>query len=48
MGYLFLAQEQQEEERYKRLDSLIRQQQSYRKEYARSTPLRQLRRIFEG
>ena len=48
MGYLFLAQEQQEEERYKRLDSLIRQQQSYRKEYARSTPFRQLRRIFEG
>jgi len=48
MGYLFLAQEQQEEERYKRLDNLIRQQQSYRKEAARSTPLRQLRRIFAG
>ena len=48
MGYLFLAQEQQEEERYKKLDSLIRQQQLYRKEYARSTPLKQLRRIFEG
>ena len=48
MGYLFLAQEQQEEERYKRLDNLIRQQQTYRKEMARSTPFRQLRRIFEG
>ena len=48
MGYLFLAQEQQEEERYKRLDSLIRQHQSYRKEYARREPLKQLRRIFEG
>ena len=48
MGYLFQAQELQEEERYKRLDCLIRQQQTYRKEYARSTPLRQLRRIFEG
>jgi len=48
MGYLFLAQEQQEEERYKKLDSLIRQQQLYRKEYARTTPLKQLRRIFEG
>jgi len=48
MGYLFLAQEQQEEERYKRLDCLIRQQQSYRKEFAKSTPLRHLRRIFEG
>lgn len=48
MGYLFLAQEQQEEERYKKLDNLIRQQQLYRKEYARATPLKQLRRIFEG
>ena len=48
MGYLLLAQEQQEEERYKRLDSLIRQQQLYRKKYARATPLKQLRRIFEG
>lgn len=48
MGYLFLAQEQQEEERYKKLDSLIRQQQLYRKEYARAIPFKQLRRIFEG
>ena len=48
MGYLFLAQEQQEEERYRKLDSLIRQQQLYRKEYARTTPFKQLRRIFEG
>ena len=48
MGYLFLAQEQQEEERYKKIDCLIRQQQSYRKEYARSTPFKQFRRIFEG
>ena len=48
MGYLFQAQDLQEEERYKKLDYLIRQQQSYRKEYARSTPFRQLRRIFEG
>lgn len=48
MGYLFQAQDLQEEERYKKLDYLIRQQQSYRKEYARATPLRQLRKIFEG
>ena len=48
MGYLFLAQEQQEEERYKRLDTLIRQHQIDRKEYATRTPLKQLRRIFEG
>ena len=48
VGYLFLTQDAQEEERYKKLDCLIRQQQTYRKEYARSTPLKQLRRIFEG
>ena len=48
MGNLFQAQDLQEEERYKKLDYLIRQQQSYRKEYARSTPFKQLRRIFEG
>lgn len=48
MGYLFQAQEMQEEERYKKLDYLIRQQQICRKEYARSTPLKQLRRIFES
>ncbi len=48
MGYLFQAQDLQEEERYKKLDYLIRQQQSYRKEYAKATPFRQLRRIFEG
>ncbi len=48
IGYLFQVQDIQEEERYKKLDHLIRQQQSYRKEYARSGPLKQLRRIFEG
>lgn len=48
MCCLFQTQEMQEEERYKKLDHLIRQQQSYRKEYARSTPFKQLRKIFEG
>ena len=48
MGYLFITQEQQEEERYKKLDSLIRQQQAYRKEYAKTNPIKQLRRILEG
>lgn len=48
VGYLFQAQDLQDEERYKKLDCLIRQQQSYRKEYARTTPFKQLRRIFEG
>ena len=47
IGFLFQAAERQEEDRYKRLDSLIRQQQAYRKEVAKM-PLRNLRRIFEG
>ncbi len=46
--FLFQANERQEEERYKKLDCLIRQQQNYRKEYARSTPIKHLRRILEG
>ena len=48
VGYLFQAQDLQEEERYKKLDCMIRQQQSYRREYARSTPFKQLKKIFEG
>ena len=48
MGYLFQAQDMQEEERYKKLDCLIRQQQSLRKESSRPTPFRQFRKIFEG
>ena len=44
----FNQQETQEEERYKKLDCLIRQQQSYRKEYASTTPMRQLKKIFMG
>ncbi len=46
MGFLFQAAERQEEDRYQKLDTLIRQQQAYRKE-ATKTPLRNLRRIFE-
>lgn len=34
MNYLFQAQDRQEEDRYKKLDHLIRQQQTYRKESA--------------
>lgn len=48
MDFLLQAKERQEEERYKKLDNLIRQQQTLRKESARSTPLRNLRRIFES
>ena len=48
MDFLFQAQERQEEERYKKLDCLIRQQQTLRREAARPTPLTNLRRIFEA
>lgn len=48
MDFLLQAKERQEEERYKKLDNLIRQQQAFRKESARSTPLKNLRRIFEA
>ena len=48
IGFLFQANERQEEEHYRKLDSLIRQQQQTRKESTRSTPLKSLRRIFEG
>ena len=48
MDFLLQAKERNEEERYKKLDNLIRQQQVFRKEVARSTPLRNLRRIFEA
>ena len=48
MDFLLQAKERQEEERYKKLDNLIRQQQVLRKESARSTPLRNFRRIFEA
>ena len=48
MDFLLQAKERQEEERYKKLDNLIRQQQVLRKVSARSTPLRNFRRIFEA
>jgi DNA-binding transcriptional MerR regulator len=48
MDFLLQAKDRQEEERYKKLDNLIRQQQVFRKEVARSTTLRNLLRIFEG
>lgn len=48
MEIYFNYQETQEEERYKKLDCLIRQQQNYRKENAHMTPMRQLKKIFAG
>ena len=47
MGFFFQAAERQEEDHYRKLDSLIRQQQVYRKEISKA-PLRNFRRIFEG
>ena len=47
MNYLFQAQDRQEEDRYKKLDHLIRQQQTYRNESSRSAPIRKLRKLFE-
>ena len=46
--FLFQANDRQEEDRYKKLDTLIRQQQQARKEYAKTAPLRSFRKIFEG
>ena len=46
--FLFQANDRQEEDRYKKLDTLIRQQQQARKEYAKAAPLRSFRKIFEG
>ena len=48
MDFLLQAKDRQEEERYKKLDNLIRQQQSMRKEAAKVTPLRNLKRVFEA
>lgn len=46
MDYLFQAKERQEEERYQKLDCLIRQQQMLRKETAKSFAARRLRKLF--
>lgn len=46
MDYLLQARERQEEDRYRKLDHLIRQQQANRKESARMTPAKKLRRLM--
>lgn len=48
MDFLLQAKERQEEERFKKLDTLIRQQQNMRREASRPTPLKNLRRLFEA
>ncbi len=48
MDFLLQAKERQEEERYKKLDHLIRQQQLNRKEASKNIPFRNLRKVFEA
>ena len=47
MDFLLQAKERQEEERYKKLDMLIRQQQGHRKEIGKSTHLGRLARMMQ-
>ncbi|WP_379698169.1 helix-turn-helix domain-containing protein [Mediterraneibacter gnavus] len=46
MDFLFQAKERQEEEHFRKLDTLIRQQQANRKEAAREHPLGRLKNMF--
>jgi len=46
MSFLLQAKERQEEERYRNLDHLIRQQQLYRKESVRTAPSRFFHRLL--
>lgn len=47
MDFLLQAKDRHEEERYKKLDNLIRQQQALRKESSRSSSVKNLRKLFE-
>jgi len=46
MSFLLDAKERQQEEEFKKLDQLIRQQQSYRKESAKLNPALRLKRLL--
>ncbi len=46
MSFLLDAKERQEEEQFKKLDQLIRQQQSFRKETAKAGPAERLKRLL--
>lgn len=46
MSFLLDAKERQEEEEFKKLDQLIRQQQSYRKATAGTGPVEKLKKLF--
>lgn len=47
MSFLLDAKERQEEEEFKKLDQLIRQQQSYRKSASEASPVKKLKRLFQ-
>ena len=46
MSFLLDAKERQEDEQFKKIDQLIRQQQSYRKAAAEAGPIVKLKRLF--
>ena len=46
MSFLLDAKERQEEEEFKKLDQLIRQQQSYRKAASETGPVHKLKHLF--
>ena len=46
MSFLLDAKERQEEEEFKKLDQLIRQQQSYRKAASETGPVQKLKHLF--
>ena len=46
MSFLLDAIERQQEEEFKKLDQLIRQQQSYRKSAATASPVKKLKHLF--
>ncbi len=46
MSFLLDAKERQQEDQFKKLDQLIRQQQSFRKESAKHNPAERLRRLL--
>ena len=48
IDFLLQAKDRQEEERYKKLDHLIRQQQLQRRETAKQNGFRSLRKVFEA
>ena len=48
IDFLLQAKDRQEEERYQKLDYLIRQQQLQRKESSKHNAFHNFRKVFEG